>query len=44
VETVVVAALGIGLNTLLAATAIGAIITTAFSAILTAVVWNRRSH
>jgi hypothetical protein len=44
VETVVVAALGVGLNTLLAATAIGAVITTAFSAILTAVVWNRRSH
>lgn len=44
IETVVVAALGVGLNALLAATAIGAVVTTAFSAVLTAVVWSRLSR
>lgn len=43
-ETLVVAAIGVGLNALLAATAIGAVVTTAFSAVLTAVVWSRRPH
>mgnify|MGYP001385012642 CR=1 FL=1 len=36
--------IGVGLNTLLAATFIGAAFTTAFSAGLTAVVWSRRAH
>ncbi|MFO0605700.1 MAG: hypothetical protein U0324_21135 [Polyangiales bacterium] len=44
IETLVVAAIGVGLNALLAATAIGAVVTTAFSGVLTAVAWSRLSR
>jgi len=44
IETVLVVALGVGLNALLALTMIGAVVATAFSAVLTAVVWSRRAR
>jgi hypothetical protein len=44
IETAVVVAIGLGLNALLAVTFLGAVVTTAFSMVLTAVVWNRLAH